>query len=430
MIIKLPFLRLAARLTLVILIAAVLLGASTLRATQFSDEVRAYTRQIEFDYLAWMFDAMRLKIQQEALNSAAYIPPETRQEVVYEYLQLVREIQGLEAQLDQIYGDPQITDPDAASAGQREELEQRLRRRDQIQPLAEATLQRQVAQVAAGMNLTLGGQPIPPVLYHSTPLPLALIVSPREVIRQDANISLHPGLTIEEIVHLEERVEAGLGVSSLVVNIGGVGVYPTMVQQSSNLNWLSEVVAHEWIHNWLSLRPLGVSYLNTPELRTMNETTATIAGKEIGEEVIRRFYPELAPPPPPPPALVTDPEEPPPPPPEPPEFDFYVEMGRTRVEADRLLAEGKVDEAEAYLEQRRIMFWERGYRFRKLNQAYFAFHGAYADRPGGGAAGEDPVGAAVRALRSQSDSLAEFLRRIAWMSSFEELQRAVDEDPT
>jgi hypothetical protein len=40
----------------------------------------------------------------------------------------------------------------------------------------------------------------------------------------------------------------------------------------------------------------------------------------------------------------------------------------------------------------------------------------------GGAAGEDPVGPAVRALRAQSESLADFINTISWMSSFEDLQ--------
>ena len=76
------------------------------------------------------------------------------------------------------------------------------------------------------------------------------------------------------------------------------------------------------------------------------------------------------------------------------------------------------------MEARRRVFVENGYILRKLNQAYFAFYGAYADVPGG-AAGEDPVGPAVRALRAQSDSLADFVNRIAWMTSFEQLQQAV-----
>jgi hypothetical protein len=43
----------------------------------------------------------------------------------------------------------------------------------------------------------------------------------------------------------------------------------------------------------------------------------------------------------------------------------------------------------------------------------------------GGAAGEDPVGPAVRALREQSGSLTEFLKTIAGMSSFDQLKAAL-----
>jgi hypothetical protein len=63
---------------------------------------------------------------------------------------------------------------------------------------------------------------------------------------------------------------------------------------------------------------------------------------------------------------------------------------------------------------------------RKLNQAYFSFYGAYADSPGG-AAGEDPVGPAVRALRTKSKSLADFVNTIAWMTDFQQLRDAVSQ---
>ena len=109
---------------------------------------------------------------------------------------------------------------------------------------------------------------------------------------------------------------------------------------------------------------------------------------------------------------------------DPPPFDFRAEMRTTRVRADELLAAGKIDEAEAYMEARRQFFWDNGYAIRKLNQAYFAFFGAYADVPGG-AAGEDPVGPAVRALREQSASLADFLNAISWMNSYEDLLKAI-----
>ncbi|HWQ46173.1 MAG TPA: hypothetical protein VN376_04860, partial [Longilinea sp.] len=98
------------------------------------------------------------------------------------------------------------------------------------------------------------------------------------------------------------------------------------------------------------------------------------------------------------------------------------------VNADELLAAGQIEEAEAYMEARRQVFWQQGYLIRRLNQAYFAFYGAYANSPGG-AAGEDPVGPAVRALRASSTSLADFIARIAWMNSFSDLQSAVETTP-
>ncbi|MBI3152973.1 MAG: hypothetical protein HYZ21_12620, partial [Chloroflexi bacterium] len=108
-----------------------------------------------------------------------------------------------------------------------------------------------------------------------------------------------------------------------------------------------------------------------------------------------------------------------------PPFDFRAQMHETRITVDALLAEGKIEEAETYMEERRLVFLQNGYLLRKINQAYFAFYGAYADAPGG-AAGEDPVGPAVRALREQSASLADFVKAMSWMWSFEQLQKAVN----
>src|SRR6185503_20975744 len=82
-------------------------------------------------------------------------------------------------------------------------------------------------------------------------------------------------------------------VSTLVVGIGGVGVYPTMVTETTDLRWMLETIAHEWTHNYLNVRPLGINYSTTPELRTMNETTASIAGSEVGTYVLQNYYAEL-----------------------------------------------------------------------------------------------------------------------------------------
>ncbi len=412
---------------LLILLAAIT-GYSNPSLTNPIEKVRAYTRNVEFDYVEWMADAAILKTRAASINLPYTLEHEAQKEIIADYLQTTQFIFEKEYQLSQLYADASIEDKESATAAVRGELDELYARRQDLAPLAEAIIQAQVSQVLAELGFTAIGQPVPNVWYHSTPLPMALIVSPRDRIEQTANISIYTEITVDEQVSLETEVDAGLDVSSLVVPVGGVGVYPTMVMRSTNLNWIANTVAHEWIHNYLTLRPLGVLYNNTPELRTMNETTASIAGDEIGALVIEKFYPELMPS-----AsnttldLVSLPLDRPNPGdlPRPP-FDFRAQMHETRIHVDALLAEGKIEEAEAYMEERRQIFLRNGYLLRKINQAYFAFYGAYADTPGG-AAGEDPVGPAVRALREQSDSLANFVNRISWMSNFEQLQEAVNQ---
>jgi len=408
------------KLSLYLLVMALILGASVVPPGDSLERVRAFTRSIEFDYISWTLNAFGIKLGQSALGTAGYMSEGERTKTVLDALDLINQINQVDAKITDIYADPNITDPQTASADLRRQLSELHGRRALLEPLAESILQDQVSEIAAGMGLTLGGQTLPPVLYHTTPPPDALIISPRNVIRQDQDISISPDFSADQMTALEERVDRSLNVSSLVVGIGGIGLYPTMVMETADINWLAEVVAHEWVHNYLTLHPLGINYMSSPELRTINETVASIAGKELGRAVIARYYPEYLPPPPSPPEPPSGQEQPP----SPPAFDFQAEMHTTRVNADRLLAEGKIDTAETYMELRRRFLWDHGYHIRKLNQAYFAFYGAYADQPGG-AAGADPVGAAVRLLREQSHSLADFVNRVAWMWSFEQLKLAV-----
>lgn len=415
------------RISLVVLAGIIFVQRSVLEPGDQIERVRKFTRQIEFDYITWTVEAVQTKLKQMALGTPAYLSPEQQQRVVLDYLELMRQIFRYEDYVEEYYTNPEIINPEAASHQIRQELDQLYERRNQSGPLAETVFQDQLSNIAAEFGLTLGGQPFPPILYHATPLPRALIVSPRDIIRQDANISIHPEIPVDQRAELEEQVDQSLDVSSLVVNIGGMGLYPTMVAQTTNINWLAEVIAHEWAHNFLTLRPLGASYYNSPELRVINETAASIVGNELGAALIERYYPEFVPPPRdenPPPAQSNSETEP-------PQFDFRAEMHETRLTTDQLLAEGKIEEAESYMESRRQFFLDNGIRIRKLNQAYFAFHGAYADRPGGAAgAAEDPVGAAVRSLRAQSPSLAAFLNRISWMWTFEQLHAAVSDNST
>lgn len=386
---------------------------------QPGDQARRYTRPLEFDYFYWTLQSLWEKSSQATLAVEKGINSFKSRAIILDFLDLVKQIHDLDQQILQVYFNPEITIPaeDAkALIAQKRGLEAAFA---QQRLLAESILQSQISTILNQKGLIFIQSPFPPVLFKITSLPDQLILSPRTIIREEASISLRPGLTDDQKDKLEKDISQNLNMSALVVPLGGVGVYPTMVYREASLEYLIKVIAHEWIHNYLAFKPLGWHYDASPQLRTMNETTAELCATEISQDVLRRFYAERF-------SAGTDRDifaisnsenE---------SFNFNKEMHATRVAVDELLAQGKIEDAEHLMEEKRKFFWENGYQIRKLNQAYFAFYGAYADKPLG-AAGNDPVGPAVRALREKSRSMQDFLKRISIMTSFEELQKAISD---
>jgi len=408
-------------LTLTLIAGALTLTTDVYRPTAISERLQGYVSGQTFDFGSWTWNAIGVKVAQASVDEQKFLSDADRSAFVRDFFELRAQLNQVEGEISQLYADPTVSDPAAASAALRERQTHLRTLMAERQPLAEAILQEQVAVIFAEQGLDLGGQPFPPPAFHFTPLPLALIVSPRTEIKQIAVQMLNGDLTLDQQVALEDRAAQGLDVSVFITPVGGIGTYPAMVAQSADLNWIANVTAHEWAHNYLTLRPLGLLYDASPELRILNETAAELVGNEIGALLMRRYYPDIAPAPPgfnnfldrtlTPPEQNTRPD-----------FDFRAEMRTTRLRVDELLAQGKVEEAEAYMEERRQFFWQNGYRLRKLNQAYFAFYGAYNAAPGGGASGADPIGPAVRLLRRRTTSAAEFLRTVAWFTSVRQLR--------
>ena len=197
----------------------------------------------------------------------------------------------------------------------------------------------------------------------------------------------------------------------MVLDLGGVATYPASLPDNQPLRWTLQVAAHEWLHHHFFFRPLGQSMFDSPEMQTLNETVANMAGREMGD----RAYEMLG-------GRIGDPmaasdsgaqsiessdgtEG----------FDFATEMRTTRQRVDELLGEGRIDDAEAYMEERRRLFVENGHHIRKLNQAYFAFHGTYADSP----SSVSPIGGQLEELRALSPDVGAFIRAVSDLSSYE-----------
>src|SRR5579859_1847877 len=399
-----------------------LLGQDGYIASTVADRAELYVRSQQFDFVGWTLNAIGTQLWQSSIGEQNYLTSAERSNVVRQYFKLRAQLEKVEGQIANKYADPAVKDPAAATTGLRAQQTSLRAQMQSIQSLAESILQEQLSVILAEQGLTTAGQPVPPVAFHLTDLPYAFIISPRNVIRQDANLDINGDLTLDQQVALEDKVSKSLDVSALVVPLGGIGTYPTMIGVNSDLPWIASVIAHEWTHNYLAFRPLGMNYDSSPALRTMNETTAEGIGAELGALLIQKYYPELAPPPAPftniLPRQVAAPAAGPAPA---PGFDFVATMHDTRVTADALLAQGKIDQAEAYMESRRVLMWNNGYQIRKLNQAYFAFYGAYASA-GAGAGGADPVGGAVRLLRRRSPTIASFVNTMATFSTFAELE--------
>ncbi|MGC8839539.1 MAG: hypothetical protein ACP5UM_14140 [Anaerolineae bacterium] len=395
-----------------------LLGGAAVPVPRLFDlRVDAFVGRYSFDVVRWELEAAPPKARDILFPPDRDLsPPEARARVLA-YWGRVREVDRLQTSLERLWAEHgQEGPPQDQVQALLEEVSLLEAQQAQERPLVEAILAHQVESVLWDLRLTTLGRVWPPVAFCLTTSPFHLTISPRTVIRVRAARDLRPDLPLDLQVELEERIDRSLDVSSLIEATGGYGAYPSMVLETPDLAWTLETVAHEWTHNYLAFRPLGWRYFDSPQMRSINETVADIVGEEVGKAVLARYYPELVPPPPPPNREEAS---------GPPAFDFAREMRATRMEVDRLLAEGKVEEAEAYMEARRQEFVRHGYYLRKLNQAYFAFHGTYATGPAASAV--DPVGQGLAQLRARVASLREFLALVEGLRSYEDFQRLMQE---
>jgi hypothetical protein len=406
-----------------IILMLFLLQASTIPLGVQWNAVSAIASPYQFDYVAWEVDALAVKLDQTLYGLHPFMSEADGVQYVRDYMATLQQAQGIEAQIGVMFTDPDVADPAAATA----DLQTR---RDQLradllsqQPLVEAILEGQVAAVLVEQGFDVLGQVLPPVSAHFTQVPNLLVVSPRDQIRFDISINLNP-MTVEEMAALEQRIEAEQDMAPLVVPLGGIALYPAMVLETSSIPYALDTIAHEWLHHYLFAFPLGLQYFNgesfVGEARIINETTASLFGREMSRLVLKRYYPDLLPP------EVVRPPDDTPLPPAPPVFDFGKEMDETRRRVDALLLEGEVEVAEAYMEERRRLFVANGYLIRKLNQAYFAFYGGYQVGSTLGVGGSDPIGPAIQAIRDASTSIQDWVVVLRGVTTREELLAAQD----
>ena len=375
----------------------------------FNDHLSSIIKPYRFSIVKW---ELKTIFNRDNVDPGEKIEDEPSQ--VTEYFSLVDRISNLKSEIRAMNTDTKLDN----SALLEVELNTLERQREELEDTAGRIITKQIKEVLAEQGIF---NPVdkciklkinfPPVNFKLEQPPYLLVVSPRDKIESIREINLRQNLALDEMENVENEVDK-LGVSSLVLKLGGFGgTYPTFVANDTNLRFTIDTATEEWLHQYLVFKPLGFLYLldvtgvvRNYDIATMNETVAGIVSREIGTIIYEKYYSQYK-------DGDNQSQE------EKPEFDFNREMREIRRAVDTYLAQGKIEQAEVFMEEKRQFLASKGYYIRKLNQAYFAFHGTYADRP----TSISPIGQELKQLRNQSTSLKEFLDTVAGMTSRQDL---------
>jgi hypothetical protein len=391
----------------------VLFSASCTSGHDFNHQVKAAVKSYSFSVAGWEFNTY-LERTRQLFSKSEKIQNES--EVVNNYISLGNRIKNLKTQIN---------------ATNQAELQSQIndlqKQQDNLTSAMEIIIKSQTRQVLSELGIF---QPwyrhiklkvtFPPPDFELQTLPHQLVISPRNKIETMKDVFLVKDLSVEEMTSIEANVDK-LNVSSLVVDLGGISTYPNLVASDSDFQYILESCAHEWSHAYLTFTPLGFRQVlnitglsRNTDISTMNETVADIIGKEISSAVVKKYYPQFqSNSQPAQSSIQTAANE--------PVFNFDQEMRDIRIIVEHYLSAGEIEKAEKFMQEKQEYLAANGYYIRKLNQAYFAFNGKYADTP----AFENPIGTKLNQLREKSASLKDFLNTVALITSLEKLESAL-----
>jgi hypothetical protein len=369
-----------------------------------------------FSIVKWEFKTIPYEAKQWLFGKHEKNDDQT--DMVAEYFSLVERIRSLESEIEAINSDNRQGDLASVEAELNRLQEQRMALASKVERIIASQIKEVLAQegIFNPMDKYIRLKVhFPPLDFRLEKSPHLLVISPRDRIESVREITLQQNLSLEEMESIESRVDK-LSVSSLVLELGGLGAtYPTFVANNTSLRFTINTATEEWLHQYLAFKPLGFLYLldltgvsRNYEIATINETLASMVSKEIGALVCKKYYPSYE-------NDVHQKQV------VEPEFDFNREMREIRRAVDKHLAQGEIEKAEEFMEQKRQYLVSMGYQIRKLNQAYFAFHGTYADSP----TSISPIGVELKKLREQSASLKDFLNTVAGMTNRQELSDSI-----
>ncbi len=401
-----------------VLVLPCIIGSGCSPGTGLDASLNSIVKPYRFDIVGWELGALSGELEEMLFGDEEVSADEST--VVLEYFSVMEKIRDLSREIEAVKSGVETGDIASLEA----EMNILQAQQESLERQAEKIIERQIRETLTQLGifnpldnrigLEIG---FPPVNFIIEEPPKVLVVSPRDSIESMREITLVADVTLEEIEDIEEAVDK-LGISSLVVDIGGMATYPAFVASSASLRFTINAAVEEWLHQYLFFKPLGFMYAldllgvsRNYEIAIINETLAGMLSDEIGDILYQNYYAKYDEE-----TGQTGAAE--------PEFDFNKEMRDIRRQVDEYLSRGELGLAEEFMEQKRLYLISQGYYIRKLNQAYFAFYGTYADSP----TSIDPIGVELRTLRDKCDSLKGFLDKVALMTSHSELIESIEVD--
>ena len=331
-----------------------------------------------------------------------------------EYLILARQIKKEERRLEGLTNNPSTTMNSVIgkeSYLSNAYLDELLKTERDLRARAESTIENELDTVLKSQGLKSWlGVVFPPVDITFDDTPKVLVISPRDQIKLQETVLLNPDINISERNRMENELLDNYNLSAFVDDLGGLATYPSLIPNTYLLQSILRITAHEWLHHYFFFNPLGQNMYNSNEMLVLNETTADIAGRELGDIAFiqmggdidfsaSRFLPENQ----------RDPI-------------LTLELRETRLTVENLLSQDKIIEAEQYMKEKWWHLVLAGYRLRKLNQAYFAFRGNYAES----SASVSPLGDQLKELRSLVPNVGSFVDIMSGISSHREFLHVLE----
>ncbi|MFQ6122092.1 MAG: hypothetical protein ACE5LA_03425 [Dehalococcoidales bacterium] len=394
------------------MLSFILLGVSCTPSRDFNTRLSSIVKPYNFSIAKWEFNTIFNGAKRVISGKDKKIGDEI--DKVTEYFSCIERIKSIRSEIEAINAGNKQGDLAPLEAELNRLQQQKIALEDTVERVIERQIKETLTQqgifnpVDKYIKLKVN---FPPLNFKLEKPPHLLVISPRDRIESMREIPLKQNIKPGEMESIEAEVDK-LGVSSLVVELGGFGgTYPAFVTNEASLRFTIDTAAEEWLHQYIAFKPLGFLYMldligvrRNYEIATMSETLTSMVSKEIGSIVDEKYYPQLE-------SNGSQPQQ------TKSGFDFNREMREIRRAVDKYLAQGEIEQAEEFMEQKRQYLATKGYYIRKLNQAYFAFYGTYADRP----TSISPIGPELKKLRSQSASLKDFLEKVAVMTSRQDL---------